>query len=96
MKNDSSNLPVHYTEKQPKFLPYPSICPSFKQLLKKTKKLGPLFYPTPPLVLLSAKLLPSSHKFTVFLTPIPSLPGNNSCKAEIGLNAAKSWTRLSD
>lgn len=50
VKNDSRDLPVHYTEKQPKFLPYPSISPSFKQLLKIKQKNSSLsfLHSTPP------------------------------------------------
>lgn len=79
VKNDSRDLPVHCTEKQPKFLPYPSISPSFKQLLKKKPKklisLIPSFYPTPPqLPSVPCCFLPATT-FIVFMTPIPSLQG---------------------
>ena len=63
-----------------KFLPYPSISPSFKQLLKKKKQkklisLIPSFYPTSPqLPSVPCCFLPATT-FIVFMTPMSSLQG---------------------
>lgn len=95
VKNDSRDLPVHCTEKQPKFLPYPSISPSFKQLLKKKNKKTHLSHsfilPHPTPAPFSAMLLPPCHYIYCVYDTHPLSSGYNSCKAETGLNVFLSF-----
>lgn len=86
-QNDSRDLPVHYTAKQPKILLHPPISPTFKQLLEKHLiSFGGSFYPTPSPDPLSAIRLPLCRYIYCVYDTCPLSSSCNSCKSESGLN----------